>query len=149
MPEFELGLRGEHAAAGTRQRRREDKRADQVGVVTSHRLHDSAADVVSGQNGPGQTQLADRPGDAPRLRGRVLLLGRFDPVLVRLAETAQIRHHDVAGVDQQRRDKPVVCPVTEPAVQQDDRVPATWPPVCQPKVVDRLALGTAPPWSGR
>jgi hypothetical protein len=143
VPELPLGLRGEDPLSDPRQRRGENQGADQIGPVPGDGLGDPAADVIAGDDRPTQRQLVDQPDDAAGLGGGVVLAGRIGLVLVRFAETPQVRHYHVGGRRHERDDLPVVGPVPWPAVQQQHSRPCRNSPgslVGQPESVDRCFL---------
>ena len=112
-----------------------------VRVLLRDRLRDPAADVVPGQDRPLQAKFADQPEHAARLRGGAVLLGRVGRVLIRLAESPQVRDNDVEGGGQIGREDAVVGAVTGPAVQQDHRLAGAGAVVAKLETVDRLAAG--------
>jgi hypothetical protein len=140
IPEFPLRPGPQDPLANAGQRRRDDQGADQVRSFARHRLGDPAADVVTGDHGPVEPEFRDQPGDAAGLgRGRVLA-GRIGPVLVRLAEPAQVRHDDIGRRRDQRHDVAVVSPVARPPVQQQHAASLAGSLVPKPEAVDRRCL---------
>jgi hypothetical protein len=131
---------GEDPVPDAGQRGRDDQGADQVGPVPGDGLGDPAADVVAGQDDGPQRQFADQADEAAGL-GRGAVLGRrVGPVLVGLAEPAQVGHDHVGAWCQPRDDVAVVGPVSRPAVQQEHRGARPGPVVGQPESVDRCFL---------
>jgi len=91
VPELPLRLRPQDPVADPRQRRGDHEGADQIGPGGGDGLGDPAADVVSGDDRPGDAELPDQRDEAAGLSGGGVLAGRLGRVPVGLAEPAQVR----------------------------------------------------------